>query len=82
MDRVGGASYHRLGRLNGMTKNIKRDWRGLGLRGLRIDNFARNNQPKIGVRDGGEYEGEVRLGRSAWRGCLSIVLVASSSNLS
>ena len=33
---------------------------GLGLRRLPIDNFPHNNQPKIGVRDGGEYEGEVR----------------------
>ena len=31
---LGGASYHRLGRLNEMTKNIKRDQRGLGLRRL------------------------------------------------
>ncbi len=34
----------------------------------------------IGIRDGGEYEGEVCLGGSARRGCLSIVLAASSSN--
>jgi hypothetical protein len=69
-----------LGQLNGMTKNIKRDRWGLGLRRLPIDDFARNNQPKIGTRDGGEYEGEVRLGGSAWGWCLSIILVALSSN--
>ena len=63
-----------------MTKNIKIDWWGLGLRQLPIDDFARNNQPKIGVRDGGEYEGEVRLGGSTRRGCVSIVLAALSSN--
>jgi len=34
--------------------------RGLGLRRLLIDNFLHNNQPKIGIRDGGEYEGEVQ----------------------
>jgi hypothetical protein len=34
--------------------------RGLGLRRLPINNFSHNNQPKIGVRDAGEYEGEVR----------------------
>jgi hypothetical protein len=60
-------------------KHIER-WRGLGLRRLPIDDFAHNNQPKIGVQDGGEYEGEVRLGGSARRGCLSIILAALSSN--
>jgi hypothetical protein len=70
--------YHRLGRLNGMVINIER-WAG-PLRWLPIDDCPHNNQPKIGVRDGGEYEGEVRLGRSARRGCLSIVLAALSSN--
>ncbi len=53
-----GASSHRLGRLNGTTN--KRFGRGLGLRRLPINNFPHNNQPKIGVRDRGEYEGEVR----------------------
>jgi len=33
---------------------------GLGLSRLPIDNFPHNNQPKIGDRDAGEYEGEVR----------------------
>ena len=33
---------------------------GLGLRRLPIDNFPHNNQPKIGVRDAREYEGEVQ----------------------
>ena len=47
----------------GVTKwnnNKNRDKRGLGLRRLPIDNFPHNNQPKIGVRDAGEYEGEER----------------------
>ena len=64
--RVGscvGASSHSLGRLNGMTKKQK-DGRGLGLRRLPIDDFPHNNQPKIGVQDGGKYEGEVRLSGS------------------
>ncbi len=52
---MGGASYHHLGQLNGMTNNTKKDWWGLDLRRLPIDDFARNNQPKLGVRDGGEY---------------------------
>ena len=54
----GGASSHRFGQLNGMTKKL-RDGRGLGLRWLPIDDFPHNNRLKIGVRDGGEYEGEV-----------------------
>jgi hypothetical protein len=36
-----------------------RDGRGLGLRWLPINDFPHNNQPKLGVWDGGEYEGEV-----------------------
>jgi hypothetical protein len=76
LDHVGGVvpSF-------GATKwnDKKRDGQGLGLRRLPNDDFAHNNQPKIGVRDGGEYEGEVRLGGSTQRGCLSIVLVALSS---
>jgi hypothetical protein len=57
-----------------------RDGLGLGLGWLPINDFPHNSQPKIGVRDGGEYEGEIRLGESARRGCLSIVLAALSSN--
>ena len=30
-----------------------------GLRQMPIDDLKHNNQPKIGVRDGGEYGGEV-----------------------
>jgi len=59
LDRVRGASSHRSGRLNGKTTKL-RFGRGLGLRRLLIDNFPHNNQPKIGVREAGEYEGEVR----------------------
>ena len=35
----------------------QKDGRGLGLRRLLIDDFPNNNQPKIGVQDGGKYEG-------------------------
>jgi hypothetical protein len=41
----------------------QKEWRdgwGLRLRRLPIDDFPHNNQPKIGVRDGRKYEGEVQ----------------------
>ena len=37
-----------------------RDGRGLGHRRLPIDHFTRNNQPKTGGHNGGEYDGEAQ----------------------
>jgi hypothetical protein len=50
---------HHLGRQMERQKKL-RDGRGLGNRGLLIDHFKHNNQPKRGSREKGEYEGEAR----------------------
>ena len=75
-----GGTITLLGATKCNDRKNERDGWGLGLRRLPINVFPHNNQPKSGLRDGGEYEGEVGLGGSAQRGCLSIVLAALSSN--
>ncbi len=62
MDRVGGrVPLFGFGGTKWNDGKIERDGQRLGLRQLPIDDFPHNNDgPKIGIWDGGNYEGEVR----------------------
>ncbi len=58
-ERVGGTPYNRLGVANRAAKNKKMKYTVAFGRPM-IDNGSHNNQPKTGVRDGGEYGEDVR----------------------
>ena len=45
-----------------------------------INEDTHNNQPKRGINAEEDYEEEVQLDGSAWRGCYSIVLAALGPN--
>ncbi len=58
-ERVGGTPYNPLGVTNRAAKNKKMNYT-IAFGRLMINNGSHNNQPKTGVREGGEYGEDVR----------------------